>query len=136
MDVPHIAAEMMRLFIYNESFDSSLQELEKSNKEGSCPICPKCMNRDSASYPNTSVDANTSKELAFNTTNIFGWFAAGIVCIILIVGAVSLKRMQTRTLVRSTAIPQYDIELRDSTYRDQPNGVKSYKEDEKSRVVD
>ena len=129
MDVPHVAAEMMKLFVSGGSFDTSLQALDKAEEQDNCPVCPTCLERDSA-HPTTSDGSSTVDKFAL----AMAWVGVGAAFAVCFVGIVLFRRRRIRPM-RASTVPQYDIELRDSSsYRDQPNGVNGHDEEE-NRVV-
>ena len=62
MDLPEISLEMMKLFMYQQSFDTHEQKIErKKDSDDSCPICPTIPNTEPASCP-ICEDCPSSKD--------------------------------------------------------------------------
>jgi len=128
---------MMKLFVYGGSFDTSLQALDKSIDKDSCPVCPTCLERDSAtSHTPVDVDRPTSDGSSPMGRFVisFAWLAAGSGFVFFLFGVMMVRRQSRATALRAQMVPQYDIELRDSGFRDRPtNGTNGHSED--SRIV-
>lgn len=129
MDVPAVAAEMMKLFVYGGSFESSPQALDKTTHDESCPICPTCLERDSgptrtASNEHSAVDVDrptSDGSVAMGRLAITAaWLAAGFGVVVFLVGVMLARRNNSNSRSsRAQMVPQYDIELRDG-FRDVP----------------
>lgn len=137
MDVPGVALDMMKLFTYSGSFDTSKQNLPTGGSgkdEATCPICPTCLERDSAvpdPPPNKQDDvaasaANSGDNSKMGTFVIsYAWLVAGVgLAAFCLLVSVVRKRGSASAVHRAAIVPQYELELREgngknsSTYRD------------------
>ena len=127
MDVPDVALDMMRLFIYggDGAFKYSPQTLHRdieTNKE--CPACPMCP----ANITNYEIDSITA---ASGIGHDGGYGGRGMAKVgvglglasALLVGIFVFAR-RTRYAKHSQA-PTYDLEMRGGTYFDDPSDLDS-----------
>lgn len=133
MDVPSVALDMMKVFTSGGNFDSSKQGLSRSARDNTCPICPTCYERDSGvtSSPLQNNSANAASERSGGNVSSgsskmgtfvisYAWLVAGV-GLAAFGMVVSVLRRQTSSngaAQRASIVPQYELELRDSTYRD------------------
>ena len=132
MDVPNVAADMMKLFTYGGSFETSLQKLKQGDpQDKSCPVCPTCYNREpptsSSSEESHSKPSATVKDKGQMGTFVisYAWMVAGLGFLVFLLVIAVLRRRSGGSSSFSSSqravVPQYDIELRDSVaYRDEP----------------
>ena len=131
MDVPNVALDMMKIFVANGNFNSNQQELDvKMEDGGTCPICPTCLERDSA-VPGTADSAPANAVVISYTWLIFGSL------ILVMTGMLTLHWIRPRrstlstTTARHQPVPQYELELRDTktSYHDNDiadeNGIRN-----------
>jgi carboxypeptidase D len=123
MDVPSVSLDMMKLFTSNGSFDAHKQMLEAGKEDsGSCPTCPTCLERDSGLVPATSQSqtGNGEDNRLGSFAISFAWLVAGatlasFACFV----SMATKRRQLRpTIPTHIPVPQYELELRESSYHD------------------
>jgi carboxypeptidase D len=143
VDVPSQAADMMRTFIYNQSFKSSRQELDAAGDErGSCPVCPVCRERDSGAddgkQPPPPANSPSGGVGAFVVS--YAWLAAGVGFAAVVAAALVVRGRRRRWSSSSSGlasqramVPQYDVELRESRYTDEPQ---EEEEEEEENGVD
>jgi hypothetical protein len=125
MDVPNVALDMMKLFVTNGSFESNKQDLEKSGEDdGTCPVCPTCLERDSG-VPGGSDTDDTTASNYYNPPSgtviiSYTWLIVG--SLILVVSSMMVvlwmrprRHVLTATAVRHQPVPLYELELRDTT---------------------
>jgi hypothetical protein len=124
MDVPEVALDMMRLFLYGGqgAFQYSPQQLARAESNPQCPSCPACptnmSNYDAETRASIVTDEDEdSKGSAMNNPAIFIGVGLGVLCI----GAafVLIRRSKYRSLSTGTT---YDLEMRGGTYFDDPDG--------------
>jgi hypothetical protein len=108
IDVPGVAFEMMNNFLYGKSFQGSLQVLKQS-KGSDCPACQAC-NASEYDEPNANDSSHGS-------SSISPALASGLVFGLMVVIAVFWRR---RLAVDHAPAPQYDLEMRESHFSDQP----------------
>jgi Serine carboxypeptidase len=123
MDVPGVALEMMKLLVYDGSFDSSLQAFDQATKDNSdsCPVCPTCLERDSGTgQQSVNPPASSSGTSIIRMT----WAAAGLGLLVVFAVVYLVRRRDNNIRLNDMRIvPQYDIELRDTNgngFRDRP----------------
>ena len=117
MDVPSVALDMIKLFVYKGSFQTSKQSLSKAKDDnGACPICPTCVNRDSSSTIPSESSADTDARMSTYIIS-YAWLAAGAALLAIFLATVIMRKRGTDR-VRAVMVPQYDLELRASSYRD------------------
>jgi carboxypeptidase D len=120
MDLPEVALEMMRNFLFHKSFQSSPQVLDNADKDESdeCPICPTC----NTTTKNDDDDANPASGLASIVAH--SWIGA-MVAVVLFLGVFLFMRKQrqgtTTTMLGGTNISYGNLEMKEGgTYRDEP----------------
>jgi hypothetical protein len=125
MDVPEVASDMMRTFIYDEGFDSSLQQLDKAKEDNSCPLCPTCPERDSTTTLPSSEGAGSKKDPGMATFAIsYAWLVAGgaAFAFLIVIAVIRRKRASPGSaLQRASIVPQYELELRNGRFSDDPD---------------
>jgi carboxypeptidase D len=120
MDVPNVALDMMKLFTSGGDFHTYQQKLSrKAEPDGTCPLCPACAARDSASSETSMNDSKASGRLGSFVIS-YAWVVAAIG---LLVSCLVLSAFRRRGNVHALAVPQYELELRDSSsYSDAVDG--------------
>lgn len=119
LDVPNVAFEMMKTFVYKGSFQASQQRLDRSlPKSDECPVCPTCpTDGGKSSTPDTSSRAN----LPGGIVNTFPWITVGAFLGVVILVVTLARRRRRFRPVASTSPLDYDMELRESSqYSDSP----------------
>jgi carboxypeptidase D len=114
MDVPDVALDMMRLFVYGGSnaFKYSPQNLNRAVDTAECPACPTC----DTSISNFEVDTSEGEE-----SESIGISSVGVGVALLgatLLGALFMARRSRQK--RNTASTSYDLEMRGGTYFDDP----------------
>ena len=119
LDVPHVAFEMMKTFVYQGSFQASQQQLDRSiQKDDECPVCPACPTDDGKS---STQDTSSYPQQANGIVITYPWITVGafIGAILLVVTLVRRKR-RFRPVTTASSL-DYDMELRESSqYSDSP----------------
>jgi len=136
MDVPDVALEMMRILIYNDSFEQSEQKLQRmeSSDQGcaacpTCDVCPTCpvaeSSKQSASSSET-VDAsadgleNPNEVLKFIVAH--SWIGALLAVLVFVFALALFRRRPDQRVPVYVDEDNYDLELRESRiYRDEPS---------------
>jgi carboxypeptidase D len=133
MDVPNVALDMMKLFVLNGSFNAHKQQLVATiDDTASCPTCPTCLERDSGSALPTTNDSGSENRNGMVSIS-YWWIvsSAGIIVFGGIYIIMTSTRRKTTTIATHQRIPQYELELRDTTaasssisssYHDDENG--------------
>jgi len=124
MDVPDVAIDMIRLFVYGGegAFQYSPQHLDRATEGGQCPSCPTCPTNvtnyaiESLESTNSGADYGGEALSKNQQMQIVGGAVLGVVCLI---GALLWYR-RSRYKNR-TAVATYDLEMRGGTYFDDPD---------------
>ncbi|CAB9528530.1 Pheromone-processing carboxypeptidase KEX1 [Seminavis robusta] len=129
MDVPEVALDMMRLFLYGGqgAFQYSPQNLDRlANTDRQCPSCPVC----AANITNIEIDARSGAETgggnddksAADNINLLVGLGFGAVVIVVAIGLHRRSKYGNHSNVST-----YDLEMRGGTYFDDPdtNGDKT-----------
>jgi hypothetical protein len=135
LDVPDVALDMMRLFMYNKSFDTSKQELGSAlpTSDKSCPQCPVCPSPSSsgcpicpAPTPSSAADiaTPTQDDSVLKFVIAHSWIGA-VVAVVIFLGFCACLRRRSNGLIYS------DVEMKDTQYRDEP-GIHYRDEDEET----
>ncbi len=150
MDVPDVALDMIRTFVYHQEFQQFEQGLQRSNTAPQCDACPDCPFPSSGSTPAENIN-KTDASSSSQETNELGSFVIahawmGAILGVVVFGmAILCKRQQHR---RIDATPQYSLELQSNPpnsginatnvkYRDQePNSFDDEDEYTDDDVVD
>jgi hypothetical protein len=123
MDVPEVALDMMRLFLYggNSAFQYSPQQLARAETNAECPSCPICptnaSNYDADTRASIATDDEYSKGSSMNNTTIF--IGVGLGVLFLGVAYALYRRSKYSSLSTGAT---YDLEMRGGTYFDDPDG--------------
>jgi carboxypeptidase D len=129
MDLPDVALDMMRLFMYggDGAFQYSPQSLDRSaDINHNCPSCPVCPTN-FTNYDHAADDGRASTDGGGSTSGIFSptksrlWIGISLGAMF-IVGLYLLKLQRSRYANRST-VASYDLEMRGGTYFDDPDGT-------------
>lgn len=119
LDIPNVALDMMRAFVYGASFETNKQLLDRANTvSDSCPVCSTCDDTDETPKKNSNASSSVG---GFVIT--YSWIVAllGLGGLVLVVGVFRGRRRQGNG---SRALPtSYDMELRESQYTDDPETV-------------
>jgi hypothetical protein len=122
MDVPDVALDMMRVFMYQKSFESSEQDLKRAIEEAGaeCPVCPTCPDTSSESSnalkpsDQTEVDGNLIQYVAAHS-----WIGAVLAVSVFLGALLYVRRRKRRSLVNATAYG--NLEMKEGQrYSDQP----------------
>jgi carboxypeptidase D len=163
MDVPEISLDLIRLFMYEQSFNSFQQEIgamSQAQGQPSCPICPTCDYDDVAKDDDDSVltaspvscpqceDCNQvckTKNAASNdggSAPDFSSMMYGAVSFLALAGVWTICCLFLRRGQRGSHQPLspnngYDMEMskRNGGFRDEVDGNGSYLDDEDNKVV-
>jgi hypothetical protein len=135
MDQPEIAFDMLNLFLYggDKAFQYSPQNLDRSaDTDGECPSCPTCpvnfTNYDiDSSQESTKSTRPSAGKSSSGSGSIQLWIGLGLVTAF-VVGLVYYKRKSARIGSPLNPIPTYDMEMRGSTYFDDPDDTDIAKE--------
>ena len=129
MDVPDVALDMMRLFVYGgpNAFSYSPQNLNRAvDHNDNCPTCPMCDTNDkcpTCQVCGTSGDCPTCPTCAIGTdggssnSSLYVGLALGF-AMLFFAGVLVLRRSRSS---KHTAAATYDLEMRGGTYFDDPN---------------
>jgi carboxypeptidase D len=120
LDIPNVALDMMRTFVYGASFETNEQRLERAKTVSeTCTVCPTC---DDANDDERSDDDETSKTNADSTAGglviSYSWLVAftALGALGLVLGVFRRRRVS-----KSRPLPDsYDMELREGQYTDDP----------------
>uniref|UniRef100_A0A7S1VK41 Carboxypeptidase n=1 Tax=Grammatophora oceanica TaxID=210454 RepID=A0A7S1VK41_9STRA len=128
LDVPDVALDMMKIFLYNGSFETSPQSLQRSAEESDgsiCPDCPTCPapnpNTPSRNSESTNTQADSATEAEQDTVMTFviahSWLGAVFAVIVFLGVLVMVRRRQSRLM--ADHVYQDHMELTNG-YRDEP----------------
>ena len=132
MDVPDVALDMMRIFMYGKSFESVEQDLDRSQAEpgDDCPVCPTCPDppdkTDTATHALHPTDDDEGyKQEDSNSMMQYvvahSWLGA-ILAVCVFVGAfLYVRRRQQRSQTISETTSYGNLEMKGPRhYRDRP----------------
>jgi len=135
MDVPDVALDMMRIFMYGKSFESSEQDLGRAMKEAGseCPVCPTCP-EPSEMKPSNSLnpedegvggDEDSNSMMQYVVAH--SWLGAVLAVSVFLGAFLYVRRWQQRSPVSVTTYG--NLEMKEAQrYQDRPEG--SYDEDD------
>lgn len=130
MDVPEVALDMMRRFMYEQSFYSSEQDLQRAvEKAGAdCPPCPTCPDGSTSNSLNPSDDNDEGDGNLMQYVVAHSWIGA-VVAVSVFVGAfLYARRRQQRSSVNVSGYG--NLEMKEGQgYSDRP-ASESYDEDD------
>ena len=131
MDVPDVALDMMRIFMYGKSFQSTEQRLERAQEEVpvECPVCPACDTTASTSNAlHTDGEGDEDNNSMLRYVVAHSWIGA-VVAVSVFMGAfLYVRRRQTRASVIASAYG--NLEMKEGPrYLDDP-GTSYDEEDE------
>jgi carboxypeptidase D len=124
MDVPNVAADMMKLLTGGLSFDTSVQDLKTGNGDETCPLCPTCFSREEHDYGSAQSSGKSTTQ-DDNRMGVFvisyAWLVAGMAVLAFGCGLVLLRSRRNGSAAQRAMVPQYELELPDSSpYYDEP----------------
>lgn len=140
MDVPNVALDMMRIFMYGKSFESAVQDLGRSQDEATadCPACPACPQEPARTAVNSSdATAKTPGSQDDDSNSVMryvvehSWIGA-VLAVSVFLGAFLYVRRRQR--VPAVATTYGNLEMKEGTrYTDRPEGS-SFDEDDESET--
>lgn len=126
LDVPPTSLSMMRTFVYGGSFETHPQDIagSEAQQQQQCPACPVCKDCPVCPAPESS-DHPAGAPTTHHTTD--GGFQvnssgviAGLLAIAGAIGVVAFFALRGRRRPRREVVSQYDMELQESHYSDEP----------------
>jgi hypothetical protein len=122
LDVPEVALEMIRTFVYGRSFDAYEQRLDRALPNDTCEPCPSCDVVPDAKPSPTAPSAEDNAVLKYVIAH--SWLGALLAVSFFLVVLLWVRRRQERAgavrMQRMGSGELYELELKDQ-YRDQPH---------------
>ena len=135
MDVPHVALEMIRIFVSREtSFSTSKQVLGNAQDAvaASCPVCPNVCNTATESDNDEDNNANTPSLSMITVSQ--SWIGA-LGAVALFLGVFLYKRKQQQQ--QDVQVINYgNLEMKEGVYRDEPLRYRDDNDDEEVKNGD
>ena len=124
LDVPLQSLDMMQLFIHKDSFQSSPQTIlgKQASADAHCPVCPSC------SEPDCDDSCKGQPASLPPSGNAGSLGNSRLIAVVLAVSGIALAVIYISFFRRKrrsgSIVPQYDLELRDTSYSDSPGPVR------------
>ena len=135
LDIPNVALDMMRAFVYGASFDTNKQLLDRAKTASdSCPVCSTCDDSDETSKETPKQNTNTDTNSSVGGFVIsYSWLVALLALggLALILGVFRSRRKGNG----SRALPTFDMELPESQYTDDPETLNGENGEETHEVI-
>lgn len=137
MDVPNVALDMMRIFMYGKSFESSEQGLDRAQEEPSaeCPDCPACPAEPSRTSSATTTPTTDDDAEIENSNSVMkyvvehSWIGAILAVTAFLGTFLYVKRRQQRTPVIVSSYGNLEMK-EERRYHDRLEDDSSLDEDE------
>jgi carboxypeptidase D len=129
LDIPNVALDMMRAFVYGASFDTNKQLLDRAKTvSDSCPTCSTCDD------PSEKQNTNTNESGSVGGFVIsYSWIVALLALggLVLVLGVFRGRRQGNGSRPLPTS---FDMELREAQYTDDPETMNG-ENDETHEVI-
>jgi carboxypeptidase D len=136
LDIPNVALDMIRAFVYEASFDTNKQLLDRAKTASdSCPVCSTCGDSDETSNETPQQNTNTDTNSSVGGFVIsYSWLIALLALggLVLAIGAFRSRRKGNGSRPLPTS---FDMELPESQYTDDPETLNGENGEERHEVI-
>jgi carboxypeptidase D len=132
LDIPNVALDMIRAFVYGASFDTNKQLLDRAKTvSDSCPVCSTCDDSNETPKQNTNTDTNSS---VGGFVISYSWLVAllALGALVIVLGVFRSRRKGNGSRPLHTS---FDMELPEAQYTDDPKTMNGENGEETHEVI-